>query len=137
MRSRTTITAGLTALAVHAVLLASIAAAASLTVQSKEGLGSYLADDKGMTLYRFTKDGPDRSACGAANDCLKKWPLFLADTTEQGPGVDPAAAGVMTREDGARQSTYKGQPLYYFFKDKAGGDTNGQGVNGVWFVVAP
>ena len=137
MKTFMKITSGLTAFAVNAVLLASVAAAASLTVQSKEGLGSYLADDKGMTLYRFTKDTPERSACGTANDCLKKWPVFLADKTEQGAGVDPAAVGVITREDGIRQSTYKGQPLYYFFKDKAGGDTNGQGVNGVWFVVAP
>ena len=27
--------------------------------------------------------------------------------------------------------------LYYFFKDAKVGDTNGQGVGGVWFVIDP
>jgi predicted lipoprotein with Yx(FWY)xxD motif len=28
-------------------------------------------------------------------------------------------------------------PLYRFANDAAAGDTNGQGVGGVWFVVGP
>jgi predicted lipoprotein with Yx(FWY)xxD motif len=28
-------------------------------------------------------------------------------------------------------------PLYYYFKDKTAGDTVGQDVNSVWYVVAP
>lgn len=43
----------------------------------------------------------------------------------------------MTREDGAEQVTYGGWPLYHFAGDEAPGDTNGQGVNDVWFVVDP
>ena len=28
-------------------------------------------------------------------------------------------------------------PLYYFAKDAKAGDTNGQGLNGKWFVASP
>ena len=33
------------------------------------------------------------------------------------------------------QATYASAPLYRFAADKAPGDTNGQGVGGIWFVM--
>jgi hypothetical protein len=33
--------------------------------------------------------------------------------------------------------TYNGKLLYYYRTDMGPGDTNGQNVGGVWFVVAP
>jgi predicted lipoprotein with Yx(FWY)xxD motif len=33
--------------------------------------------------------------------------------------------------------TLNGWPLYYFAGDSAAGDTNGQGVNDVWWVLTP
>jgi len=54
-----------------------------------------------------------------------------------GDGVDAALLGTTTREDGAVQVTYGGWPLYFFAGDAAAGDVTGQGVNDVWFVVAP
>lgn len=119
------------------MLCAGISSAAGLSVKAKDGVGSYLVDDKGMTLYLFKKDSPGKSACGAANGCLEKWPVFFVDKIEPAAGIDAAAVGVITREDGIKQSTYRGLPLYYFIKDKAAGDTFGQGVNNVWYVVAP
>jgi predicted lipoprotein with Yx(FWY)xxD motif len=44
---------------------------------------------------------------------------------------------VTTRDDGAFQVTYNGQPLYFWGKDENPGDTTGHGVNDVWFVVEP
>jgi predicted lipoprotein with Yx(FWY)xxD motif len=41
------------------------------------------------------------------------------------------------REDGEKQTSYKGWPLYYFFKDKKPGDVSGEGVNSVWYVIYP
>ena len=41
------------------------------------------------------------------------------------------------RADGTTQVTHNGMPLYYFAGDTKAGDTNGQGVNGVWFVATP
>jgi predicted lipoprotein with Yx(FWY)xxD motif len=119
------------------LLSASVSTAASLNVKTKEGVGTYLVDDKGMALYMFTKDTANKSVCGAANDCVKKWPVFFADSVDPKSGLDVKAVGSITRDDGAKQTTYKGQPLYYFFKDKDDEDVYGQGVNKVWFVVAP
>jgi predicted lipoprotein with Yx(FWY)xxD motif len=119
------------------MLLASLASAATLNIKAKEGIGSYLADEKGMALYLFKKDAPDKSACGAANGCLERWPVFYSEKIEPAPGIDAASIGVITRDDGLKQTTYKRQPLYYFYKDKDDEDVYGQGVNNVWYVVAP
>ncbi|MGJ6981559.1 COG4315 family predicted lipoprotein [Aestuariimicrobium soli] len=95
-------------------------------------LGSILVDGKGMTLYLFTKDSKNASAC--EGDCLVKWPPLLGKPTA-GAGVDDALLGSFARADGREQATYNGWPLYYWQNDKASGDTSGQNVGSVWFVL--
>jgi predicted lipoprotein with Yx(FWY)xxD motif len=119
------------------LLFVSASSAAGLSIKNKDGIGAYLTDEKGMTLYLFKKDSSGQSACASSSGCLEKWPVFFAEKIEAVEGIDVAGIGVITREDGKKQNTYKGLPLYYFFKDKAPGDTLGQGVNNVWYVVAP
>ena len=75
------------------MLSASFSAAATLTVKAKAGIGNYLVDDKGMALYLFKKDAPNKSVCGAAGGCLEKWPVFYADKVDPKAGIDPAAVG--------------------------------------------
>jgi predicted lipoprotein with Yx(FWY)xxD motif len=104
-------------------------------IMTKDGIGSYIADAKGMTLYYFTKDTPGVSAC--AGDCLQKWPAYFADKVEPQAGLNAADFATIKRADGASQTTFRGYPLYYFFKDAAPGDTAGQGVNSVWYVIDP
>ncbi len=41
----------------------------------------------------------------------------------------------LARPDGSEQITYNGHPLYLFSGDTAPGDTTGQGVGDVWYVV--
>jgi predicted lipoprotein with Yx(FWY)xxD motif len=137
MRALNRLTIMVMAFVASAMLFASLSAAATLTVKTKDGIGTYLADDRGMALYLFKKDAPNKSVCGAANGCLDKWPAFLAGGVDPYAGIDQKAVGTITRDDGLKQTTYKGQPLYYFFKDKDGDDVYGQGVNNVWYVVAP
>lgn len=124
-----------TSVVLSAVIFVAYAAAATVEIKSKEGVGTYLTDEKGMTLYLFKKDSMGKSAC--AGPCVEKWPLFSAEKVTVPKGVAAGDFGVITREDGRKQTTYKGLPLYYFFKDAKPGDTAGHGVNGVWFVVAP
>lgn len=116
-------------------LFASLSFAATLTVTTKDGIGSYLVDDKGMALYLYKKDMPNMSMC--ENGCLAKWPAFFADTVDPNVAIDKTAVGTITRADGVKQTTYKGQPLYYFINDKDANDVYGQGMGNVWFVVAP
>ena len=52
-----------------------------------------------------------------------------------GAGVDASKLGSFTTADGKVQATIDGMPLYYFAADAAAGDTKGQNVGGVWFVV--
>uniref|UniRef100_I2PZB4 Lipoprotein with Yx(FWY)xxD motif n=1 Tax=Desulfovibrio sp. U5L TaxID=596152 RepID=I2PZB4_9BACT len=104
-------------------------------VREKAGVGKYLTDGKGMTLYTFAKDTPGKSACTGA--CLQKWPALAPSTAKPQAGLDAKEFGTLKRDDGTEQVTYAGYPLYYFANDKAPGDTTGQGVNDVWHVVDP
>ncbi|MFT3891393.1 MAG: hypothetical protein QM730_07140 [Anaerolineales bacterium] len=98
-------------------------------------LGSILVDDKGMTLYLFTKDTPNTSAC--YDKCATAWPpLLTTGAPVAGDGVDASKLGTTTRTDGTTQVTYNGWPLYYYVKDQASGDVVGQDVGGVWYVLS-
>jgi predicted lipoprotein with Yx(FWY)xxD motif len=98
-------------------------------------LGDILVDGRGMTLYRFIRDG-DRGNCYSR--CAELWSPFILGEGEPvaGPGLG-VSVQVMTRHDGTRQITYAGMPLYYFALDRNPGDANGQGMDGLWFVVEP
>ena len=116
--------------------LGGLAMADNNLVKIQDGaMGKYLVDAKGMTLYWFNKDKAGQSAC--AGDCLVKWPAYHREKVEAGPGLKASDFGTITRADGAKQTTFRGYPLYYFFQDKAAGETKGDKVAGVWFLVDP
>jgi predicted lipoprotein with Yx(FWY)xxD motif len=125
------------AVAVLALLAASAARAAdpAVKVASKEGVGSYLTDGGGKTLYVFKKDGPGKSAC--ASSCVASWPIFYREKVAPAGGPQASDFGTITRADGQKQTTYKGLPLYYFAGDQAPSDTKGQGVMNLWNVASP
>lgn len=109
---------------------------ASLAVADNPEFGEILVDNEGMTLYMFTRDEPNVSNC--TGDCLVNWPpLVTQGEPELGEGIDPALVGTAELEDGRMIVTYNGMPLYYWINDMAPGDTTGQGVGDVWFVVSP
>jgi predicted lipoprotein with Yx(FWY)xxD motif len=121
------------------MLCAGLASAAGLNGMKKTGIDIdvCLVDVDGMTLYIYKKDSPGKSTCGAANGCLEKWPVFYLDELEPAIGFNPTDFAVITREDGKKQTTYKGMPLYYYSKDKTADDTLGQGVDNAWYVAVP
>ncbi len=102
-------------------------------------LGTILVDPDGMTLYVFMPDEQGKPTC--YDTCADNWPPLVADVTA-GDGVDASLLGTVARKAGFYQTpemqvTYDGWPLYRFAGDHAPGDTNGQGVKGVWYVIDP
>ncbi len=126
------------AFALFAPLLLRTAAAqdmASLQVSQNPAVGAFLADAKGMTVYLFEKDTTaNQSMCEA--DCAATWPAVPAEGLSLPEGV-PGKLGSIDRADGSKQASYNGIPLYHFSGDAAAGDINGEGMGGIWFVVAP
>ncbi|MFN8489317.1 MAG: hypothetical protein U0350_17170 [Caldilineaceae bacterium] len=96
-------------------------------------LGKILTDGAGRTLYLFTNDTGSTSTC--SGKCAANWPAFNVDSPKAGSGVDQALLSTSTGTDGKKQVTYNGHPLYYYIKDTKPGDTTGQGVGDVWYVV--
>ncbi len=88
-------------------------------------------------MYLFDNDEPGVSNC--TGDCLASWPPLTVDGEPSwDDGVDGDLVGTIEREDdGSTHVTYDGMPLYFWAADAAPGDVNGQGVNDVWWVVAP
>ncbi len=126
-------------IAIFALVVAGLAFAeereGAVGTKSKEGIGNYLVDSRGMTLYVFEKDSPGKSAC--AGPCVENWPVFYIETVSVSAGLDAKNFGTLAREDGKKQTTYKGKPLYYFAMDKAPGDTSGEGFKNIWHAAKP
>lgn len=109
---------------------------ATLAVTQTDKLGKIIVDGAGRTLYVLTKDTANTTTC--YDKCEQAWPpLLMLDKPTVGDGVDASLLGSAQRKDGTMQVTLNGMPLYYFAADQAPGDTNGQGIGGVWFVVGP
>ncbi|HLZ22859.1 MAG TPA: hypothetical protein VKQ30_12115 [Ktedonobacterales bacterium] len=95
-----------------------------------------LTTAQGMTLYYFDKDTATSVAC--ASGCVSNWPPLLthygaaptSDTTL------PGGLSILNAANG-QQVMYNGHPLYTFAGDKSPGDTNGDGIRGLWHVATP
>jgi predicted lipoprotein with Yx(FWY)xxD motif len=107
----------------------------AVKVGQKDGIGNYLTDAEGKTLYWFKHDSMGMSSC--SGPCVDNWPIYYRETVAPAEGLSDADFATITREDGAMQTTFRGYPLYYWAGDMAAGDTNGQGLKGIWFVVDP
>ncbi len=95
-------------------------------------LGTVLVDPEGFTVYVFLNDTNGESTC--YDSCAATWPAVPGDTAISSD-LDSSLFGTTTRTDGAEQLTVAGQPLYRYAPDANPGDTGGQGVGDVWFVV--
>lgn len=109
----------------------------TVAVRNHDEFGDILVDGDGMTLYRFDADsqGAGESAC--TGDCAGAWPPLTVDgEPTAGNGVS-ASLSTFERGDGSTQVAIDGWPLYYYASDGSPGDTMGQGVSDVWWVVGP
>jgi predicted lipoprotein with Yx(FWY)xxD motif len=117
----------------------------AVKLSTSTALGNYLADSLNNTLYYFSNDFNGASSC--TGGCLDVWPIYYAGSLTQdklATGLDIADFGTITTATGARQTTYKSWPLYYYAPLVNGknvrenpGETKGENVNNVWFVAKP
>jgi len=110
---------------------------------------TYLTDKDGRTLYTFDKDEENISHCydtspTSGEGCESTWPVFYTSNIGTLPkGLHHADFSTIDRNttktkkgESLKQTTYKGQPLYYFTPDnKTGGSTKGDWVKGLWDVI--
>lgn len=95
-------------------------------------LGNIITDNNGMSLYFFSKDVAGASVC--VDGCAITWPPFYKENPSIGTGLAASDFTVITRPDGNKQTAYKGWPLYYYSKDAAAGDVNGDAFGNLWAI---
>ncbi|WP_425836840.1 COG4315 family predicted lipoprotein [Streptomyces fractus] len=106
---------------------------ASTLSTSDSPMGKILVDGKGRTLYLFTSDGKNSNSMKCDAKCVKEWP-HMEGKPKAGAGVQPNLIAT-TKGSGTAQATYAGHPLYYYADDHKAGDTNGQGIGQIWYVI--
>jgi len=106
----------------------------SVNIASKPGIGSYLSNATGFTLYTFSRDTQNSGTSACTAGCSAKWPAFYVASLTLPSGLSATSFTVITRPDGSKQLAYDGWPLYYFSNDMNPGETNGQGVGNVWYA---
>ena len=136
----------LTAIALFVMLAASCTQEAveppvprtDIHLDSNAQVGKHIVDKDGNTLYLFANDVTGQSTCNG--NCSTIWKRYYADTTTTTYGDGLAASDFTTifPSSGARQTAYKGWPLYYYTPggvQEAAGETRGEGIGNIWHVA--
>lgn len=128
-------------LVLGAFMLAAAATAATANyavgVSGNEALGEYLVNETGYTLYYFLNDAPGNGTSTCYGECANIWPPFYVEEITVPAGLEASDFTVVDRTDGKKQIAYQGWPLYLYYQDVKAGDTLGQGVRDIWFVINP
>jgi predicted lipoprotein with Yx(FWY)xxD motif len=95
-----------------------------------------LVNLRGLTLYDLSAETNGKFIC--KRGCLVDWhPLYIAAGVKP---TGPVKLGTIKRPDnGRRQVTFNGRPLYTFDEDEKAGDVKGQGIKdvGTWHAATP
>jgi predicted lipoprotein with Yx(FWY)xxD motif len=117
---------------------ASAAADAPELTTTTGPLGTDLVDGTGRAVYMYDADPEGGSECYQA--CTSAWPPLPGNATA-GSGLDAKDLTSSARTDGTNQAVYDQHSLYYYSKDTAAGQTNGQGLvltgGGIFYLLAP
>lgn len=109
---------------------------AVVQVRDVGSLGKVLVTPAGLTLYTFKNDTPNSGKSTCNTGCASTWPAFT--TTAAGVAAPAGVTGafaLITRDDGLKQVTFNGQPLYRYAADSVPGDAKGDGIGSVWFAT--
>lgn len=106
------------------------------TITVKGQSETVLTDAQGKTLYYSTADSMTQPTCSSS--CAHLWPPLLFTGSGVPTSSTPLAGKLSLQMDAnGSQIEYNGHPLYTFSEDTARGQTNGEGLFGMWFVVTP
>lgn len=108
---------------------------ATVRVTETERYGEILTGPEGRTLYLLESDDQGAGTSVCLGSCAETWPPLTAKRDTSASAAVAAEVDSFEREDGETQVTANGWPLYYYSNDSGPGDTEGQGVNNIWFVL--
>ncbi len=95
-----------------------------------------LTNAQGLTLYYRTSDVPPSTVCSGG--CAGAWPPLVVSSSGT-PTSATSLPGKLTivADTNGNQVEYNGHPLYTYSGDTGPGQTNGEGVAGIWHVCTP
>jgi predicted lipoprotein with Yx(FWY)xxD motif len=97
--------------------------------------GNILTAAYPATLYVNVDESAHHNTC--TGQCAKTWfPLLTRGQPQAGEGVSGNLLGSFRRDDGRRQVTYNGHPLYTYRGDHQPVEAKGQGASGRWYVIS-
>jgi predicted lipoprotein with Yx(FWY)xxD motif len=110
---------------------------ATLMLVSQGPHAPYLSNAAGNALY-YVEGDTDGSKC--TGPCTQSWPPVTIESQQPtgAPGLQGAMIATITRQDGSRQVTFGGHPLYRYAADAGAGSANGDGVKdkfGTWHLA--
>jgi predicted lipoprotein with Yx(FWY)xxD motif len=109
------------------------AATANVKIATDAKYGKILVNADGQALYQRDSDTATQVTC--TGTCAVTWPPAIATGSPvAGTSIDATKLATVNGANGV-QITYGGHPLYRYSKDLAVGDTNGEGLAGVWWLV--
>ena len=107
---------------------------ATATVNGKSV--TILTNAQGSTLYYRTSDAPPSIVCSGG--CAGTWPPLVVSGSGAPTSATSLSGKLTTIADAnGNQVEYNGHPLYTYSGDQGPGQTNGEGVGGIWHVCTP
>lgn len=109
-----------------------------LSTRKVSGLGTILTNQSGRTLYTFSPEKGGTIAC--TGSCATTWPPLTSSGGQPSTSstlVHASLVGSVANPSGGKIITYAGWPMRIYASDTAAGQTNGQGIDGKWYVISP
>jgi predicted lipoprotein with Yx(FWY)xxD motif len=136
--NRHVLTIGLVALAGAGAAVAATQSGGTIKAAKNTTLNtSIVVSQGGRTLYHLTSEKGKKFVC--TGQCATIWPpLTVPKGTKPvaGPGLTKSKLGTIKRPDGRIQVTYAGMTLYRYSADSKAGQTNGEGIQNIWYAIS-
>jgi predicted lipoprotein with Yx(FWY)xxD motif len=127
------------ALVVAGAAVAAVRATVTVKTAKNSTLNTTIVVNKtGWTLYHLTSEKGNKFVC--TSSCATIWPpLTIPKGTKPvaGAGIAKSKLGTIKRPDGRIQVTYAGMTLYRYSADSKAGQTNGEGIQNIWYAISP